>query len=53
MERFEKFTQLAARTDGFEAAIITSEANKYYLSGIRTPEAGTAVITKALSLIHI
>ena len=46
MERFEKFTQLAARTDGFEAAIITSEANKYYLSGIRTPEAGTAVITK-------
>lgn len=44
LDRIEKFLKLAGENPDFEAALITNEANKYYLTGVSTPEAGTLII---------
>ncbi len=46
MNRIEKFLATATQNPDFEAALITSEASKYYLVGTSTPEAGTLVVTR-------
>lgn len=43
--RTEKFLNLAAKENGFEAALITSGHNRFYLFGMRS-SAGTAIILK-------
>lgn len=43
MNRIEKFLEIAEK-ENFKAALVTSEANKYYFTGTQTPEAGTLII---------
>ena len=43
MNRIEKFLEIAEK-ENFKAALVTSEANKYYFNGTQTPEAGTLII---------